>query len=157
MNYLKEKVAYLKGLAEGMRLDYTTNEGKLLKAIMEVLDDVALAVDDMEEVQEQLSEQVDEMDEDLAEIESLIYDLDEDDCECCEDCEDDDEDEDEEDDDEEEVFAEFDCPHCGQTVNLQDAFMRRDTVLCPHCNKEIEIEWTCDCDDCQDCDDDTDE
>lgn len=158
MNYLREKVAYLKGLAEGMKMDYTTNEGRLLKAIMEVLDDIALAVDDIEEVQEQLSEQVDAMDEDLAEIESLIYDIDED-------YDDDDEDEDDDDDDgdyddeedgeeEEEVFAEFDCPHCGKTVNLQDAFMKKDTVLCPHCNKEIEIEWSCECEDCREfCDD----
>ncbi len=154
MNYLKEKVAYLKGLAEGMRLDYTTNEGKLLKAILEVLDDVALAVDDIEEVQEQLSEQVDEMDEDLAEIESLIYDLDDEDCD---DEDDDEDDEDDYEDDEEEVFAEFDCPHCGETVNLQDAFMKKDTVLCPHCNKEIEIEWSCDCGECHECDDDSEE
>ncbi|NLK87007.1 MAG: hypothetical protein GX279_05895 [Clostridiaceae bacterium] len=151
MNYLKEKVAYLKGLAEGMQLDQTTNEGKLFKAILEVLDDMALAVDDMEEVQEQLSEQVDEMDEDLAEIESLIYDFDDD---ADEYCDDDDDDDDDEDDDEEEIFAEFDCPHCGETVNLHDAFMKKDTVLCPHCNKEIEIEWNCDCQDCHECGDD---
>jgi DNA-directed RNA polymerase subunit RPC12/RpoP len=157
MNYLKEKVAYLKGLAEGMRLDYDTNEGKLLKAVLEVLDDVALAVDDIEEVQEQLSEQVDEMDEDLAEIESLIYDIDDEDCENDEEEDEEDDEEDDEDDDEEEVFAEFDCPHCGETVNLQDAFMKKDTVLCPHCNKEIEIEWSCDCEDCQGSDDDSEE
>lgn len=156
MNYLREKVAYLKGLAEGMQMDYTTNEGKMFKAIMEVLDDMALAVDDIEEVQEQLSEQVDEMDEDLAGIESLIYDIDEDedyDDEDEDDEEDDDEDDDEE--EEEEVFAEFDCPHCGKTVNLQDAFIKKDAVLCPHCNKEIEIEWSCDCEDCSECDDDS--
>lgn len=146
MNYLKEKVSYLKGLADGMQINDTTNEGKLLKAIIDVLDDVALAVDDIEEVQEELSEQVDEMDEDLAEVESLIYDEDYDeddeDDECdCDECNDDDEDE--------EIIAEFDCPHCGESVNLADAFMKMDSVLCPHCNKEIEIEWSCDCEDCE--------
>ena len=30
MAYLSEKVAYLKGLAEGMKLDDTKNEGKML-------------------------------------------------------------------------------------------------------------------------------
>jgi len=161
MNYLKGKVAYLKGLADGMQLDYSTNEGKLLRAILDVLDDMALAVDDMEEVQEQLSEQIDEMDEDLAEIESLIYDTDDDGyCSCDEeDCDEDDydddsEDEDDEEEEEEEVFAEFDCPHCGETVNLENAFMKKDTVLCPHCNKEIEIEWDCSCEDCEDSDED---
>lgn len=161
MNYLKERVAYLKGLADGMQISDGTNEGKLLKAIIEVLDDVALAVDDIEEVQEQLSEQVDEMDEDLAEIESLIYDeeiadddeSEDDECGCGCGC--DDEEEEEDDEEEEEIIAEFDCPHCGETVNLEDAFMKKDSVLCPHCNKEIEIEWTCDCEECEDCEDDS--
>jgi len=149
MNYLKERVSYLKGLAEGMQISDTTNEGKLLKAIIDVMDDVALAVDDVEEVQEQLTEQIDEIDEDLSEIESLIYD-DEDEC-CDDDCCDD-----EEDGEDEEIDAEFDCPHCGETVNLKDAYMKKDSVLCPHCNKEIEIEWTCDCDECADSSDDSD-
>ncbi len=150
MSYLKEKVSYLKGLADGMQINDSTNEGKLLKAIIDVLDDVALSVDDILDVQEELSEQVDEMDEDLAEVESLIYDEeyeedgdDDDEEECdCEECE------------EEEIIAEFDCPHCGETVNMADAYMKKDSVLCPHCNKAIEIEWSCDCDDCEDSEDD---
>ena len=85
MNYLRERVAYLKGLADGMKLDTSTNEGRLLKAVLDVLDDIALAVDDIEETQEQLSEQVDEIDEDLAEIENLLYDVDDDEEEYCDD------------------------------------------------------------------------
>jgi len=60
MSYIKERVSYLKGLAEGMKIDDSTNEGKLLKAMIEVLDDIALAVEDIEEVQEQLEEQVEQ-------------------------------------------------------------------------------------------------
>ena len=150
MNYLKERVAYLKGLADGMQISDATNEGKLLKAIIDVLDDVALAVDDVEEVQEQLSEQVDEMDEDLAEIERLVFD-EECDCEDCEDYEDDDEDSDDEEDD-----TEFDCPHCGETIVLEEAFINKDSILCPNCHKEIEIEWSCDCKECEDNETDTD-
>jgi hypothetical protein len=145
MNYLKEKVAYLKGLADGMQISDATNEGKLLKAIIDVLEDVAISVDDVEEVQEQLSEQMDEMDEDLAEIERLVFD---DECDC-EECEDDD---DGEDDDE---VNEFDCPNCGESIVLEEAFINKDSILCPHCHKEIEIEWTCDCEECEDCEDET--
>jgi hypothetical protein len=147
MNYLKEKVAYLKGLAEGMQINDSTNEGKLLKAIIDVLEDIAISVDDVEEVQEQLSEQVDEMDEDLAEIESLVFD---EECECddCEEDDDDDQDDDGQDDDD--AVTEFDCPHCGESIVLEDAFINKDSVLCPHCHKEIEIEWTCDCEECKD-------
>jgi len=158
MNYLKERVAYLKGLADGMQISDATNEGKLLKAIIDVLDDVALSVDDVEEVQEQFSEQLDEMDEDLADIESLIYgdECDDDECDCdeCEADEDDDEDEDGEDDDD--TVSEFDCPHCGESIVLEEAFLKKDSVLCPHCHNEIEIEWTCDCEECAENEDDTD-
>lgn len=135
MNYLKERVAYLKGLAEGMQISDSTNEGKLLKAIIDVMDDVALAVDDIEEVQEQLSEQIDSMDEDIAEIEREVFD-----------------EEFEEEDDEETVAGEFDCPHCGGKVTIEDASLNedKDAINCPHCHKDIEIEWECDCDDCDD-------
>jgi DNA-directed RNA polymerase subunit RPC12/RpoP len=151
MNYLKERVAYLKGLAEGMQISDSTNEGKLLKAIIDVLEDVAIAVDDVEEVQEQLSEQVDEMDEDLAEIESILYD---EEYECDECSDDEDEEEDDEDDD---AVAEFDCPHCGKSITLEASDINEDSIACPHCKKEIEIEWTCDCEECADCDDDEDD
>ena len=43
---ITEKVAYLKGLAEGMELDTEKKEGKLLAAIIDVLDDIALELAD---------------------------------------------------------------------------------------------------------------
>ena len=38
---ISEKVAYLKGLAEGLALDTDTKEGKLIAAIIDVLDDMS--------------------------------------------------------------------------------------------------------------------
>ena len=38
---ISEKVAYLKGLAEGLNLDTESKEGKLIAAIIDVLDDMA--------------------------------------------------------------------------------------------------------------------
>lgn len=143
MYYLKEKVSYLKGLAEGMQINDSTNEGKLLKAIIEVLDDVAQAVDEMGEVQEDLSNQVDEIDEDLAEIEKLIFDEKYD---ASDDYYDYDDDEYEED----EIITELECPHCNETINLTEAYMKKNSILCPHCSKEIEVDWSCDCEDCED-------
>ena len=37
MGFLRERVSYLKGLCEGMKLDANTNEGKLLTAIIMLL------------------------------------------------------------------------------------------------------------------------
>ena len=134
MSYLKERVSYLRGLADGMQINDSTNEGKLLKAIIEVLDDVSLSVEDIEEVQEELSEQVDSIDEDLAEIERIVFD-EEEGCEC--------EDEDE---DEEDSIIDIECPHCtaGIEINLDDV-SEEDTIECPNCHEKIDIEWDCDC------------
>lgn len=123
MSYLKEKVSYLKGLAEGMALDESTDEKKLLKSILDVLDDFALVVDDIDEVQESLSEQVDVIDEGLARLEQDVYNEDFDEC------------------------VSITCPNCGETVCLDEEELddSEDKITCPNCNEEIEVDWECDC------------
>lgn len=123
MSYLKEKVSYLKGLAEGMELDESTDEKKLLKAILDVLDDFALVVDDMDEVQESLGEQVDEIEESVARLEQDIYDDDFDEC------------------------ISVTCPNCGEIISLDEEEIDncKDKIVCPNCNKEVDVDWECDC------------
>ena len=139
MSYLKERVAFLKGLAEGMQISDATNEGKLLKTIIDVMDDFALSIEDIEEIQDQLGEQVDNIDEDLAEIEKEIYDIDEDE----------DEDDDEED-DEDICFSEIECPHCSETINVDMDMIDEEgnTIECPSCHEKIDVERDCDCEEC---------
>jgi len=158
MNYLKERVAYLKGLAEGMNISESTNEGKLLKAIIDVIDDVALAVDDLEEVQEQINEQLDSIDEDLSELESIVF-GDDNNCDTIDSDYDEEDTADEEESEEPNNGNEFDCPHCGMVISLDEvALDEESTVLnCPHCNKDIEIEWECDYSESDDEDEDEDE
>ena len=43
-----EKVAYLKGLAEGLGVDKETKEGRILDAILDILEDVAHDIEDLE-------------------------------------------------------------------------------------------------------------
>lgn len=138
MSYLKERVSYLKGLAEGMQISDASNEGKLLKAMIEVLDDMALSMEDMEEVQEQLNEQVDNIDEDLAEIERVVLG----------------------EEDDEILFKEIECPHCGEKVDIDADMIDEEggTIQCPSCHKDIELVWDCDCEDCEDgCDEEDDD
>lgn len=137
MSYLKERVSYLKGLADGMQINDASNEGRLLKAIVDVLDDFALAIEDIEEVQDLLSEQVDGIDEDLAEVEEAVFEDDYDyDC-CCDDDED-----------------EIECPFCGEPIELDEIVLNKETdsFECPSCHKKIEVEWDCECG-CEDCED----
>jgi glutamate-5-semialdehyde dehydrogenase len=46
---LTEKVAYLKGLAEGLNLDENAKETKLFNAMFDILEDMALTVNDIDE------------------------------------------------------------------------------------------------------------
>ena len=79
---ITEKVAYLKGLLEGLGVDADSKEGKIWKAVMDVLADVALSVEDLEATVQEMGEQVDTIDEDLDALETEYYD----DCDCDCDC-----------------------------------------------------------------------
>ena len=95
---ISEKVAYLKGLAEGLKLDEETCEGKLIAAIIDVLDAMAEEFADVESEIVDLEDGLDAVSEDLSDVEETLYfalDEDEDDeddddelfvttCPCCE-------------------------------------------------------------------------
>ncbi len=100
MDFLLQKVAYLQGLAEGLGVDESTKEGKLLVAIIDTLEGFSDVLSDVIDDQIDLEEYVNFLDEDLADVEEDIYGDDEDDyddfdfddyvdccddddCECC--------------------------------------------------------------------------
>ena len=76
---ISEKAAYLKGLMDGMNLDTTTNEGKMISAIVDLLGDVTQRLADVEETTIAISDELDEIEEDLDAIEDYILDEDYDD------------------------------------------------------------------------------
>ena len=80
-----EKVAYIKGLMEGMKVDETSDNGKLFKLIVEILDELTKDVADIEDYVAELTEQVDAVDEDLNSLEEDFYEEwdDEDECYSC--------------------------------------------------------------------------
>ena len=77
-----EKIAYIKGLAEGLNLDETTKEGKILAAVIDLLGDITSEICEIEDGCDELMEQIDAVDEDLSTVEDIIYGDDEDDCDC---------------------------------------------------------------------------
>mgnify|MGYP000868974768 CR=1 FL=1 len=134
MSYIKERVAYLKGLAEGLNISESSNEGKLLKAILEVMDDMADSVEDLEESVDEISEQVDEIDEDLSYISKELFD----DEDCCDG-----------------DVHEVECPYCNEVFELDPCELDEDSdeIECPNCKKKIEINWDCECG-CDECSED---
>ena len=125
---ITEKVAYLKGLAEGMELDTEKKEGKLLAAIIDVLDDIALEIEDIRDEQCDLEEGLDAVSDDLADLESVVYEEDEDE-----------DDEDEEDEEDEECY-ETTCPNCEEAIFFDDSVLEEGEVICPNCGEKLEFD-----------------
>lgn len=70
---ITEKVAHLKGFIEGIELDESTKEGKVIKAMVDILDDMALSISDIEDEIVDMSEQVEDIDQDLEMVIEDIY------------------------------------------------------------------------------------
>ena len=111
MNTVHERIAYIKGLAEGLNLGDDTN-GKLFKAIIDALEDMADAIRENEDSIIELDECLDEMADEFSELED--------------------------DDDFDDDFVEMTCPHCGETVYFDiDLIESDDELMCPNCNEII--------------------
>ena len=59
-----EKIAYIKGLAEGLDLDANTKEGKVIFAILDLLGDITEEICEIEDGLDDMTEQLDAVDED---------------------------------------------------------------------------------------------
>lgn len=133
-----ESVAYLKGLMDGLGLDDDKKETKIFRAIVDVLDDLSIDVDDLTEGMEMLGEQIDAIDEDLGELEECMYD-DECGCSCCE-----------EDDEDVEEF-EVECPLCHASFCVdEDTVLEDDVIACPACGEKLEFDVEFDEDEAED-------
>ncbi len=146
---ITEKIAYIKGLAEGLQLDESKPEVKLIKAIVDVLDDIAYDLTDMEELYDELSDQVEEIDQDLADVETEVFD----------DFDDDDYDDDYDDDDydDDAPFYEVTCGACGQKLNVSEDVLLEGEIECPNCGELLEFDFSDlfenECGDCKECED----
>ena len=138
---ISEKVAYLKGLAEGLKLDpEESKESKLLSVMMDILEDIGLTIADLEENALALGDEIDALSDDLADVEEVVYeDIDSD--ECDDDCHYHDEDD----------FFEMECPNCGETLVIDEAVMEQGSITCPSCNQSFTLETGDCCDDTCNC------
>ena len=128
---ITEKVAYLKGLAEGMELNTEKKEGKLLSAIIDVLEDIALELADVLDAQEELGEGLDAVSDDLEDVEDLLYGEDEEDEEGRYELDDLGEDED--------CYATT-CPTCEETIYFDESVLEDGEVICPNCGEKLEFD-----------------
>ena len=139
---LSNKVAYLKGLMEGLKIDDSTSEGKILKVMADILDEMAVCVEDIADEVDEVVDIVDQIDEDLGDIEEEVYFGDEDDFddEDYDDCDDDDCCCDDDYDFDDEPMYECVCPTCGDSVYLDEALIEEGSIECPNCAELLEFD-----------------
>lgn len=130
---ITEKVSYIKGLAEGLKLDEATKEGKVLLAILDVLNDIAYQVEDIDSDLNDMADVVGDLDDAVLELEEQVYgececghDHDHDECDCCG--------------DEDEDIYEITCPKCNNTIVVDFDVIAAGGILCPNCGEPLEFD-----------------
>jgi DNA-directed RNA polymerase subunit delta len=138
LHQIKERLAYLKGLADGLNIGETTPEGRVLVGIMDMLSEMSTEMERLRARTDQLEEYIEAVDDDLTDLENGIldddYDADLEDSEV-------EHEEDVEDEDDSSIeYMEINCPNCGETVFVDSDVFESDEVvevLCPECKQTV--------------------
>ena len=123
---LTNKAAYLRGLMDGLDIDENSKEGKVFKAMADLLKEMAETIEDLAVEVDETVELVDTLDQDLGDVEEIVYDLDDDD---------------DEDDDFEDCEYECVCPTCGDTIMLDESIVEEGSIDCPNCGEKLEFDF----------------
>jgi len=127
MGYLKEQVSYLRGLADGMAMDNSKGETKLLDGILMLLNDMVDSIEANECELEDLGSEIDEIEESIDSIETFIF---EDDLDFSPTAEDDDSGD----------FVELECPSCHERIFFDVSMLEdKEPLTCPNCESQIPI------------------
>lgn len=120
-----ERVAYIRGLFEGLEVNTDKKEGRILQAIIDLLEDMALSIEDLEEENDALQNVIDAMIEDL---------YDEDDSYDEEDLDDD------LDFDPDAELYQVICPSCGEEIFVDESTLSMGNIGCPACGEDLEFD-----------------
>ena len=143
---VSEKVAYLKGLADGLGIKDSTNEGKLMLAVIDVLEAMADDIEAVDAHAKDLSDSISDISEDMEYLEDL----------CIGDMDDDDEDYDEIDDDDDDADVctgccgscgdeqeyEVTCPKCGETITVYEEDLDFGSIRFAMGDAELEFDMS---------------
>ncbi len=136
---LTERAAYIKGLLKGMNFNATTDEGKLIVALLDLATDLTQQVAVLDEEIGDLFDEVDAISEDLSDVENYLWQ------------------EDDDDDEEAEMFEdelyEIKCPACGEVICLDEGRLAADDLACPNCATKFEVDFSDECGCCAASDD----
>ena len=151
---IKEKIAFLKGLAEGLGLNPESKAEKLISVIIDTLSAMADEIEELNENALDIGEELDAISDDLADVEEFLFDEDDDDDDDDFNYFDDFDDDDDDDDDDfenEESGCEFcsrdsfsyevECPSCGAEIELNESDLMHSSIKCTSCGEELEFDF----------------
>lgn len=138
MSELTNRAAYLQGLADGLKLDAETTEGKLIGELITLVNDMAVEIEALDDEQAFIADQIDELEDVIEVIGDEVYS--------------------DYDDEDDELYT-LVCDSCGEEIDftcddLDD--IANGNFVCPECGEVIELDFDecdCGCGDCEcDCD-----
>lgn len=128
MKRITDRTSYLRGLAEGLNIDKEKAENKLMLEMLNVMDEMAQKILELDGDMDELDEYVASMESDLSDVEDILFaDGDEDGLEDADAYG-------------EDGSGEIDvtCPHCGKEFTIEATEINfDDDVVCPACGKSI--------------------
>ena len=116
-----ERVAYLRGLYEGLEIDTGKKEGKLLAGMLETMEELAQSVTDLQEQNNGLLNELDDIYEELSAITEDFLDEEEDGLA------------------EGEELYQVICPTCGEVIYLDEDMLEEGSISCTACGEELEF------------------
>lgn len=123
---LNAKAAYIRGLMTGMEFDPASKNGKVIAAMMDLLEEMAATVTEHDNALDQVYDELETLDQDLDDMVADLYGED---------------DEEAEDEDSEDLY-EVTCPNCGavSTVDEETLLDQESELVCPNCGAAFDIE-----------------
>ena len=123
---LNAKAAYIRGLMTGMEFDPESKNGKIIAAMMDLLEEMAATVVEHDDALDQVYDELETLDQDLDDVVSDLYELEDD--------------EDDEDDEEPADLYEVTCPNYGAVVTVDEDTLLSQDLTCPNCHAAFDIE-----------------
>lgn len=149
-----EKIVYLRGLAAGLGFDANAGEGKLLLAMLDLMEVMAKDIEDLEANVSDMAGSIDEIGQDMVYLEGLCAECsgEEDaaagfecsgDCAACGGCPSEAEGKTAAEPAKAEEYEpeyEVECPSCGEIVTVYEEDLAFGSIICPICNEELEFD-----------------
>ncbi|MGN0975122.1 MAG: CD1247 N-terminal domain-containing protein [Gemmiger sp.] len=124
---LNAKAAYIRGLMTGMEFDPNSKNGKIIAAMMDLLEEMADTVTEHDNALDQVYDELEVLDEDMDDLVDALYG------------------EEEDEDDGEEAEYEVTCPNCGTVTTVDEDTLLNKQLVCPSCGAAFDIEFeSCD-------------